>query len=88
MPVTPNSRCSTIAEAICNLRRNQLDELAFNLIERDADWAEALGKRLTGRVALNLRQEAGGDGIVDAPEGNLVDPAEGEDPFEDAPLAD
>lgn len=81
MPVTPNSRVETIADAICNLRRNQLDSLAHELLERDADWGRALGLRLTGQVALRVvAQEASdpdfevkGD-LFDGPDGNLVSP--------------
>lgn len=77
MPVTPNSRVETIAEAICNLRRNQLDSLAHELLERDSEWGRALGMRLTGQVPLRVSQEAVDNpdpDLFNAPDGNLMSP--------------
>lgn len=81
MPLSPNARCSTIAEAICNLRRNQLDELAAEIAARDSDWGAALGKRLTGELPLRVQERAASDldfEVKDEPPVN--DPQE--DPFD------
>ena len=83
MPVTPNSRCATIADAILNLRRIQLDELALEILSRDSDWGEALGRRLTGQTPLrsissDVSEESLRGSIIDAPPGALF-PADGDD---------